>query len=271
MDQLGGLLDNIGIQLRAARQRLGLTLRETEEKSNLLAQQWGNSAYRISASWLDRVERENRGLSAKKLIVLAYIYNLTPDQMLGLCPGISDNPTQLENMSVPNSTLLLSAGPLEQHARQWLPDNLVTAAPPDDTTIIQPVQGVLPGDYRRGIIGRRDKTMEPMIPAGSIVLINTKKRAIASREEWVGEFDRPIYFLFTRSGYFCGFCELDKKQEWLYLVPHMLSSQPNSKRWRYKKEVEVIGTVAGMFTRRMASSATKWAAPQMVEPTPQWG
>jgi transcriptional regulator with XRE-family HTH domain len=246
-------MDSIGIQLRAARQRLGLTLREVEDRSNLLAQQWGNAAYRISASWLDRVERENRGLSATKLIVLAFIYNLTTDQMLGLCPGVGDGPAQLEQISPPNSTLLLAQGPLEQHARLWLPDKLATDPPPEDTMLIQSDQGVLPAHYCRGIIGGRDKTMEPMLLAGSIVLIDTQRRAIAGRKGWTSEFDRPIYFLFARTGYFCGFCELDKRQEWLHLLPHMLSPEPKDKRWKYRKEVEVIGTVAGMFTRRLAS------------------
>jgi transcriptional regulator with XRE-family HTH domain len=247
-------MDSIGIQLRAARQLLGLTLREVEDRSNLLAQKLGNGAYRISASWLDRVEREERGLSATKLIVLAFVYNLTTDQMLALCPGLGDGPAQFDQISPPNSTLLLAQGPLEQHARLWLPDKLATDPPPEDTMLIQSDQGALPAHYRRGIIGGRDKTMEPMLLAGSIVLIDTQKRAIAGRKDWTSEFDRPIYFLFARTGYFCGFCELDKRQEWLHLLPHMLSTEPTDRRWKYRKEVEVIGTVAGMFTRRLAST-----------------
>src|ERR1700679_2184706 len=151
-------MDGIGTQLGAARQRLELTLREVEERTNQLAQQWGNSAYRISASWLDRVERENRGLSATKLIVLAFIYNLTMEQMLALCPGVNESPAQLEWVSSPNSTLLLAKGPLEDHAKLWLPDTLVTDPPPEDTMLLQSDQGVLPVHYRRGIVGRRDKT-----------------------------------------------------------------------------------------------------------------
>lgn len=250
----GVLMDGIGIQLRAARQRLGLTLREVEERTNQLAQQWGNTGYRISASWLDRVERENRGLSATKLIVLAYIYNLTNDQMLALCPGASDSSAQLDHVSSPNFTLLLAQGPLEQHARLWLPDKVLTETPSDDTTLLQSDQGILPIHLRRGVVGRHDRTMEPMILAGSIVLIDTQKRAIAGRKDWTNEFDRPIYFLFTRTGYFCGFCELDRKQEWLQLVPHQLSPEPKDKRWKYRKEVEVVGTVAGLFTRRAAAA-----------------
>jgi transcriptional regulator with XRE-family HTH domain len=248
-------MDGIGIQLRAARQWLGLTLREVEERTNQLAQQWGNLAYRISASWLDRVERENRGLSATKLIVLAFIYNLTMEQMLALCPGVNESPAQLDLVSSPNSTLLLAQGPLAEHAKLWLPDKIVTDPPPEDTMLLQSDQGVLPVHYRRGIIGRRDRTMEPMVLAGSIVLIDTQKRAIAKRKDWTNEFDRPIYFLLTRSSYFCGFCELDKNGEYLKLVPHALSPQTedeDERRWKYRKQVEVIGTVAAIFTRRAA-------------------
>lgn len=241
----------IGIRLREIRNQLKFTLRETEERCAQVAQKWGNDAYRISASWLNRVEREDRGLSATKLIVLAYIYNLSTDQMLSLCPGSNEGSTQLLEASSPNSTLLLSKGPLERLARAWVPDNLISNPPPDETMLLESDCKMLPPHYHRGIIGKNDRTMEPMILAGSIVLIDSQRRAIAGRKDWTNEFNRPIYFLFTRNGYFCGFCELDKKAEWLTLVPHMLSPEPNDdRRWRYRREVEVVGTVAGLFTRR---------------------
>lgn len=243
-------MTGIGAKLRTSRLQWQLTLREVEERSSRLAQEWGNPAYRISASWLDRVERENRGLSATKLIVLAFIYNLTPEQMLALCPP-SASALQMEHASSPNATHLLTQGPLEEHAKQWMPEKLVTDPPPEETTLLPAESGSLPSHYRRGIIGRRDRTLEPMIRAGSIVLIDTLKRSIAGRKEWTHEFDRPIYFLLTRTGYVSGFCELDKEGEWLTLVPHALSYESN-KRWRYRKEIEVIGTVAGVFMRRVA-------------------
>jgi transcriptional regulator with XRE-family HTH domain len=245
-------MGGIGNKLRESRLKWQLTLREVEERSSELAQQWENSAYRISASWLDRVERENRGLSATKLIVLAVIYGLTADQMLALCPASSVKPNlQLDSISTPNATLLLAQGSLEQHARYWLPDSFLEDPVPDATTLVPSEQGMLPSHYRRGVIGRRDRMLDPMIRAGSIVLIDTQKRGIASRKDWTHEFDRPIYFLITRTGYVSGFCELDKQSEWLTLVPHPLSYE-TSKRWRFKKEIEVIGTVAGVFARRIA-------------------
>ena len=136
-----------------------------------------------------------------------------------------------------------------------LPDSIVTGPPPEDTMLFQSDQGVMPAHYRRGIIGRRDRTMEPMILAGSIVLIDTRKRAIAKRKDWVNEFDRPIYFLLTRNASFCGFCELDKNEEYLKLVPHALSPQTEDdeqRRWQYRKQVEVVGTVDAVFARRIA-------------------
>lgn len=244
-------MEGIGSRLRAARIRWKLTLREVEERSGRLAAEWGNPAYRISASWLDRVERENRGLSATKLIVLAFIYGLTAEQMLALCPPANASSSNLEQVSSPNATLLLNQGPLADHAKLWLPDKLVTEPPPEETTLLPSEQGTLPVHFRRGVIGRRDRTLEPMIPGGSILLIDTRKRAIASRKEWTHEFDRPIYFLLTRAGYVAGFCELDREANWLTLVPHALSYE-TSKRWKYKKEIEVVGTVAGVFMRRAA-------------------
>jgi hypothetical protein len=245
-------MGGFGSKLREFRITWQLTLREVEERSSRLAKQWENPAYRISASWLDRVERENRGLSATKLIVLAVIYGLTAEQMIALCPVPgAGRGHQLEQVSAPNATLLLAQGPLEEHARQWLPDSFLTDSPPEATALLPPEQGILPTHYRRGVIGQRDRMLDPMVRAGSIVLIDTQKRAVASRRDWTHEFDRPIYFLITRAGYVSGFCELDRESEWLTLVPHPLSYE-TSKRWRFRKEIEVIGTVACVLTRRVS-------------------
>jgi len=82
--------------------------------------------------------------------------------------------------SSPNSTLLLAEGPLEKLARAWVPDNLITDPLPQQTMLLQSDRKILTPDFHRGIIGKYDRTMEPMILAGSIVLIDSQKRAIAS-------------------------------------------------------------------------------------------
>lgn len=82
-------MNGMGSQLQQIRQRLGLTLRDVEQQTARLAQAARVPAYRISASWLNRVERKDRELSGTKLIVLVCIYNLTKEDILALCPGVA--------------------------------------------------------------------------------------------------------------------------------------------------------------------------------------
>jgi transcriptional regulator with XRE-family HTH domain len=240
-------MEQIGARLSAIREKWGLTLREVEARSTRLAQEWGQPSYKISASWLLRVEQKGRRLSGEKLIVLGAVYGLPTDELLGFRPQGSSNRPEFDQVSRPNTTLLLTRGPLEEHARLWVPDSIATDPIPIET-ILFPREGHIPSRYRRGIIGLKDKTMDPMIRPGTIVLINPNRRAIAHRREWTNEFDRPIYFLMTRKGCVCTWCELDKDGEWLTSAPHPLSYVA-PERWRYMREVDVIGRVAVILQR----------------------
>ena len=237
----------IGPVLRTIRQQWRLSLREVEERSFRFAQELGNQSYQVSASWLHRLEREEHELTVNKLIVLAGIYNLPPEELLRTMYPVDTRPVLLRQLSSPNATMLLTEGPLQDQARYLLPDSPLPDQPPDETTLLASEDG-LPPPYRRGIIGKRDLTLDPMIPAGSIVLIDTQKRAISSWRDWKHEFKRPIYFLMTGESYVCGWCELDKTSEWLTLIPHPLSSV-SSRRWRYRKEIESIGRVSVVAIR----------------------
>jgi transcriptional regulator with XRE-family HTH domain len=241
-------LDSIGVTLRTIRQQWQLSLREVEERSSRVAQERGDQAGKISASWLDRLEREKHELTVNKLIVLAEIYNLPPEQLLrSVYPG-NPQPGLLRQLSSPNATMLLTEGPLDEQARYLLQDTLGPDQPPDETMLLATENGASLAPYRRGVIGKRDLTLDPMIPAGSIVQIDTRQRAISSKKDWAHEFQRPIYFLMTREGYVCGWCELDRASDWLTLIPHPLSSV-SSRRWRYRKEIESIGRVVFVAIR----------------------
>ena len=232
----------IGARLRTIRRQWQLSLREVEQRSLRFAQERGNQSYQVSASWLDRLEREEHELTVNKLIALADIYNVPTEQLLrSMYPA--EGPAQLlRPLSSPNATILLTEGPLEEQARYLLPDRPVPELVPDKTTLLalENTQELTP--YRRGMIGKRDLTLDPMIPAGSIVHIDTQKRAICTRRDWTHEFQRPIYFLMTRESYVCGWCELDKNSEWLTLIPHPLSPA-SSRRWKYRTEIENMGRV----------------------------
>jgi hypothetical protein len=145
-------------------------------------------------------------------------------------------------MSNPKETILLMEGPLQDQAKCLLPDTVGADHPPDQTTLLPAENGALHSALRWGVIGRRDGTLDPMLPAGSTVQIDSRLRAISSQKDWMNEFQRPVYFLMTRDAYVCGWCELDNDSEWLTLIPHPLSLA-SSRRWKYRKEVETIGRV----------------------------
>jgi transcriptional regulator with XRE-family HTH domain len=115
----GGLVSvGIGARLRTIRHQWQLSLREVEERSLRFAQEQGNLAYKVSASWLNRLEREAHELSVNKLIALAQIYNLPTKQLLdSICPG--DPQLVLRQISSPNATMLKRRARLSSKQNIW--------------------------------------------------------------------------------------------------------------------------------------------------------
>jgi transcriptional regulator with XRE-family HTH domain len=214
----GSLMERIGGTLGAIRLQRKLSLREVEERSRIFAQERGDNSYRISASWLSRLEKKQHGLTVNKLIALTHIYGVHPEELF----------------------------------RSVYPDSFGRNPPPDETILLSPESRPPPAPYKWGIIGKHDHTLEPLIPTGSIVQIDTRRREISPRKEWTRELQRPIYFLTTGDAYFCGWCEFDPLGEILILVPHLLSPA-SSHRWKYPKEIEAIGRVVAVLIRSTPS------------------
>ncbi len=240
-------MGRIGVNLRTLRQQWRLSLREVEQRSLRFAEEWGDRSYQISASWLNRLERKEHELTVSRLMVLAYIYNVCPEQLLrSTQPGIAQS-MSLRPPFNPAVTIL-TEDPLVGQAKYLLSDTLGPDRLPNKTTLLSTETGSLPVPYRRGIIGECDLTLGPMVPPGSIVKVDARDRAIPSRKDWTHEFQRPIYFLLTGEGYVCAWCELDRNSDWLTVIPHPLSPA-SSRRWRYKKEIENIGRVVAVAIR----------------------
>jgi transcriptional regulator with XRE-family HTH domain len=108
------LMERIGGTLGAIRLQRKLSLREVEERSRIFAQERGDNSYRISASWLGRLEKKQHGLTVNKLIALAHIYGLQPEQLF----------------------------------RSMYPDSLGRDPPPSETTLLSPESGPSPGPYK---------------------------------------------------------------------------------------------------------------------------
>jgi transcriptional regulator with XRE-family HTH domain len=134
------LTRGIGLQLRSIRQQWQLSLREVEERSLRFVRERGDQSYQVSASWLNRLEREEHALTVNKLIVLADIYHLSIERLIrSLYPGDA-RPMSLKQRSTPNATMLLTEGLLEEQAKYLLPDTLVDQ-PPDETTLLAAENG----------------------------------------------------------------------------------------------------------------------------------
>jgi transcriptional regulator with XRE-family HTH domain len=235
----------IGAMLRMIRQQWGLSLREVEQRSRSIAQKRGDSSFQVSASWLTRLESDGHELTVNKLIALAEIYSIPIEQLLRCnYPGNAEPRT----LPGPSTTTLPMEGSQKSQANHLLSDTPFPDQSPDETTLLPKKNAPLSTPYRRGIIGKLDLTLDPMIRPGSIVQIDTRKLAISSRKNWTHEFQRPVYFLMTRVWYVSGWCELDKNSEWLTLIPHPLSPA-SSRRWKYREEIENLGRVSSVVIR----------------------
>jgi transcriptional regulator with XRE-family HTH domain len=215
-------MSGVGPKLRAIRLQAQLSFRQVEERSLALVKKTAGERSRLSAQWLNRLEKEERELTISKLVVLAEVYGMSAEQLLRLM--------------YPQSGQQPVAGPSVYR-------------PPERTVFLPAENGPLRGRYRRGIIGSQDCPLQPMVSPGSLVYIDSRNHAISSRKNWPHEFSRPMHFLMTRDGYVCCWCELDPNSDRLTLIPHPLSSTP-TRSWRYRKEVENLGRVVALIPRQ---------------------
>jgi transcriptional regulator with XRE-family HTH domain len=235
----------IGARLRMIRQQWQLSLREVEQRSRSIAWERGDSSFQVSASWLARLESDGHELTVNKLRALAEIYSIPIDQLLR-CNYLGN----AEPLTFPgaSTTTLPMEGSQKSTTNHLLSDTPIPDQSPEETTLLPKENVLFPTPYRRGIIGELDLTLDPMIPPGSIVQIDTTDLAISSRKNWSHEFQRPVYFLMTRVGYVSGWCELDRNSEWLTLIPHPLLPA-SSRRWKYREEIENLGRVISVVIR----------------------
>jgi hypothetical protein len=242
----------IGEVLRSVRIKWGLSLRDVKKRSLGLADEWGSRSYEVSGSWLCNAERGNFDITVPKLISLATIYSQAPEELLRHCLPAPPRSVPRSQFFGPNSTVLVSGGGLlDQEERNLLPEGFSSDPIPEDTTLLPLQADMVSTSMRRAVIGRKDRALFPMIRPGSVLKIDTRRKAIASPKEWTNEFDRPIYLLETRKGLVSGWCELDKDGQWLTLITHNLS-RVVSERWRYRQDVEVIGRAVAAALRLTA-------------------
>jgi hypothetical protein len=87
--------------------------------------------------------------------------------------------------------------------------------------------------------------MYPLLIPGSFVQIDESKRK-PSGINWRTEYERPIYFVETRSGYTCCWCDQDGPNT--LLIAHPLSPS-RSRVARSERDVDIVGQVIAVAMR----------------------
>lgn len=248
-------MDHAGQRLKRARERLNLRFRDVEQFSQQIADRHGNSEFVINISRLSDIENQGTVPSLYRLYSLCVIYRLNLNEVLSW-------------YGVPAETMLADAGQirlgethavgihLEDEAAAYLPISLDPGIDLRKTFFLSEVVqrwGKLPlallggvdiRHYRYGFIGMDDWSMHPVLPPGSLVIIDDGKRKI-NPQPWSRLMDRPIYFFEHRDGFYCRWCSL--KDGMISLVGHPASDAPVL-NFRFPGEIDVLGQVIGMAT-----------------------
>jgi hypothetical protein len=235
---------------------LGLTTRQVADLSKTIAAQRGRDELSVSHACLVQIENEHSVPGLFKLYSLSVIYGVPVMELFAHYV----NMTGADHLHVAlqhASTHLLSLVPREGGSHS----TVARADPeqvPGKTTLLSPVDtqasdvrllefdAVHGGKYRYGMIGTSDYMMYPLIQPGSLVQIQDCQKP-APHAECRTEFDRPIYFIETRTAFLCSWCEMAGGDR-LLAVPHPLSPC-RVQQYSFPSEAEVIGRVSGLVQK----------------------
>lgn len=238
-----------GEALKRLRIDRNITVRDVECASHRIAIAKDNRRFQISNGWLVQLENGTSEPSASKLFSLSVIYNVQLVTMLRLYDIDVNETDNIRVVAQPDINHLIGEG--HQHLR-------------DDCQLVSPAASesgpckpnhengtaASPG-LLRGYIGISDLTMYPLIRPGAFVLIDGKQKKVEPKV-WRNEYERPIYFVELRSGYACGWCELDRRN--LIIIPHPLSPVP-VRQFSVPTEAEIVGRVTRFVTDCVDSNA----------------
>jgi hypothetical protein len=238
-------MERLGTLLRSIRTEWGLSLREVKDRTEELAKLWGSPRYASSFSNLAKLELGQHDMKISTLISLSYVYSRRPQTFVDACLPPQYDVSVFNPLEGPNATVLITEGHLYERAARLLPLSGALPKIPENTALIASDIHSQRHRYHKAIVGRKDRSLYPMIRPGAIITIDTHQRAITSPKEWTNEFDRPIYLLYTRNGYVCGWCQLTEGGTRLNVVSHLMAKL-DVLPLAYGKDVEVVGRVVAV-------------------------
>lgn len=243
-----------GQTLKVLRGKLGLTMRDVEAASARIAQRRGNDEFFIPLSRLSDFETKGIVPSIFRVYSLSIIYRLDMRELLSWY-GIdfNDSTADINVCQPPNSHFSKALANL---SNVEVPIRMDPGFDPKRTSNFGRMieqWGVVPlaylakfasFQYTYGYIGSDDMTMYPILPPGSFVQVDEARNRVAEGG-WRTEYERPIYFVETRTGHVCCWCSTSDED--LILQPHPLS--PVATRVLRHREADVVGQVVGVAMR----------------------
>jgi transcriptional regulator with XRE-family HTH domain len=245
-----------GGKLKELRNRLGLTIRDVQERSKEIAAGHNNLEYLISHAWLTSIENGKGVPSIFKFFTLGAVYGRSVREIVGYYNvPIGEIGRDHAKFSAPR-THLLGASNLTDSETVTLPLGVRGQIALDSTNLLSKlvaiwgdipvalVEALHPEHALYGYVGLKDFTLYPLLRPGTFVQIDVRQRKIHSVPSRTIEA-RPIYFLETREGYACGWCEMS--QDRLLVLPHPLS--PTRTREFAPHEADIVGRVTALAMR----------------------
>lgn len=238
-------MKHLGVQLRTVRKRLGKTLSEVSANSARLAASREMPRYKISTSWLNRIENDTeREIGAYPLMALLEIYSITLEGLLAVDAGrdATDPYARLNSAHA----FLPAKTPVETDVAIELPEHSRTQAIPLPTTLVRQMEAEIEDDFLAAIIGRENNYLWPLVPPGTLVLVDTRRRSLLVRTNSEAEIQRPMFLLDLKDGPICCWCEfLDKEDGRIIVLPHP-ASRLRAIELRLGQDASVLGQVVAV-------------------------
>lgn len=256
------ILEHAGQRLRAQRERMGLKLRDVELAAARLAELYRNEEFQLPISRISDIESKPTIPTIFRLYSLAAVYHVDILELLRWYEIPVDKVGQDSAVTVARNSHVSSIAP---HSSLNVPLYLDPSFDPQRTCNFGRMVerwGVVPISflsqfaeeiYTYGYIGTEDYTMYPMILPGSFVQVDERKNTV-EEGGWRSEYERPIYFVETRDGFFCSWCSLKGNQ--LFVQPHPLSPVA-PQTLKHPQDAEVLGQVVGIAMRLTGPKATE--------------
>ncbi len=243
---------NAGEQLRALREKLGLSIRMVETASEKLAVKYANPDYLVSLSRLSDMETKGVSPNLHRLYSLSVIYHVQFDDILRMYDlDLKNVPDDLDFAAIPVTHL---TNALDHQQEVEIPVKLDPGFHEGSTSpIVRMIQrwGTIPLELLRkftnrkftyGYVGQDDWTMYPLIMPGAFIQIDESKRKVVEGP-WRSEYERPIYLVEMREEFTCCWCEVIGSI--LTLKSHPLSPV-KTRLVKLGSEAEIIGQVVGV-------------------------